>query len=69
MVLFTINFHYSNNLDKLINQIFVFYDIIATCFWLVNQESDLRLCLHSKYQIIALFSFIEISTDGFKRSS
>ena len=50
---------------KLNNQIFIIYNIIATCFGLVNQEKDLGHCLHSKCQITAIFTFVNISTDGY----
>ena len=33
--------------------------------WLVNQENDLGSCLHSKCQITATFTFIDISADGY----
>ena len=44
---------------------FIIYNIITTGFWLVNQEIDLGLSLHSKCQITAIFTFIDISTDGY----
>ena len=63
MLLNTIWFHYPNNWVKVNNQKFINYNIIATCFYFVNQESDLGHCLHNKYQITALFTFTDISTD------
>ena len=65
MVLNTIQYPYSNNWVKVNNQVFIIYNIIATCFWLVNQESDLGHCLHRKCQITAIFYFVDISTDGY----
>ena len=65
MVLNTIQFHNSNDwVKEKNNQIFIIYNIIATCFWLVNQESDLGHCLHSKCQIAAIVNFIDIGTDS-----
>ena len=54
MVLNTIRFYYW---VKVNNQIFIIYNIVATCFRLVNQENDLGHCLHSKSQITAIFTF------------
>ena len=65
MVLNTIRFHYSNNWVKVNNQIFIIYTIIATGFRLVNQENDLDNCLHSKCQITAISTFVDINTDGY----
>ena len=65
MVLNTIQFHYSNNWVKVNNQIFIIYNIITTGFWLVNQENDLGQYLHKKCQITAIFTFIDIITDGY----
>ena len=59
MVLNTIRFFYSNNWVKVNNQIFIVYNIIVTCFRLVNQENDLGHCLHSKCQITAIFTFVK----------
>ena len=38
---------------------------MATCFGLFNQENDLGHCLHSKCQITAIFTYVDISTDGY----
>ena len=65
MFLNTTRLHYSNNWVKVNNQIFVTDNIIATCFWLVNQETDLGHCLYSKCQITAIFNFVDISEDGY----
>ena len=65
MVLITILFHYSNTSVKVNIQIFNIYDIIATCFRLVTQKSALGHCLHSKCQITALNTFIDISMNGY----
>ena len=62
MGLNTILFYHSNNLVEVNYQIFIIYNIIATCFWLVNQESDLGHCLNSKCQTTGIFTFIDIST-------
>ena len=63
MVLNSIRNQYSNNWVKVNNQIFIIYYIIATCFRLVNQESDLGNCLHSKCQITAIFTLIDINPE------
>ena len=65
MVLYTIKLYYSNNWVKVNNQLFIIYNIIASFFWLVNQESDLDHCLNSKSQITAIFTVTDISTDVF----
>ena len=49
---------------KVNNQIFIIYYIIATSFWLVNQESDLGHCLHSKCPITAIFALVDGGTDS-----
>ena len=41
------------------------YYIIATCFWMVNQESDIGHWLHSNCQIAAIFAFVDICTDSY----
>ena len=61
----TKQFHYTNKWVKVKNQIVVIYNIITTGFWLVNQENDLGHCLHIKFQITAIFTFVDISTDGY----
>ena len=32
---------------------------------MVNQENDLGRCLHSKSQITAMFTYLDISADGY----
>ena len=65
MVLSTTRFHYLNNWVKVNNQICVIDNIIATCFWLVNQQSDLGHCLNSECQFTAILNFVDISKDGY----
>ena len=65
MVLITIQLNYSNNWVKVNNKIFIFYNIITTGFWLVNQDNDLGHYLHSKWQITAIFTFDDISKDDY----
>ena len=60
MLLNTKQFHNSNNSVQVNSQIFIIYNITS----LVNQENDLGHCLHSKCQITAIFTCIDMSTDG-----
>ena len=65
MVWNKIRFHYTDSCLKINNQIFIIYNLNSTCFWLVNQENGIGQCLHSKCQITAIFSFVDIGTDDY----